>query len=120
MKRFLIRVGLTLLLVVLLHAATLLLFGNGKADGFYLRFVASPPSSMILGNSRAAQAIVPSLLDSIIRRTVPAHKATLNYSFTLSTSPYGYYYFESVRRKIADNATDGLFILAVDPWSISR
>ncbi len=43
----------------------------------------------------------------------------LNYAFTLAESPYGPGYLSSIRRKLAPDTKNGLFILAVDPWSLS-
>lgn len=69
---------------------------------------------MILGTSRAAQGLVPDVLDKLLNRSV------YNYSFTLSTSPYGPVYLESIKKKLDPTVTDGVFILSVDPWSLSN
>jgi hypothetical protein len=43
----------------------------------------------------------------------------LNYAFTLAESPYGPGYLSSIQRKLAPGTRHGLFVLAVDPWSLS-
>jgi hypothetical protein len=46
-------------------------------------------------------------------------KPFLNYSFTLTHSPYGPAYLRSIQRKLRPGVKNGLFIVAVDPWSLS-
>ncbi len=47
------------------------------------------------------------------------NKKIYNYSFTLAHSPFGPVYLESIKKKIIPNTKDGLFIITIDPWSIS-
>jgi hypothetical protein len=42
-----------------------------------------------------------------------------NYSFTISHSPFGPVYLKSIQRKLRDDTRSGVFIVAVDPWSVS-
>lgn len=119
MRKFLIKVGIALCVVALIHMVTVMLFANGKINGYYLRFTTSAKHSLILGNSRAAQAILPHLLDSSLA-PLNFQGPMFNYSFSLSTSPYGPFYLESIKKKLDWSTRNGLFILAVDPWSISR
>lgn len=90
---------------------------NGYVDPFYARFASPPAGSLILGTSRAAQAVKPSVLVAHLggRFTGP----WLNYAFTLGESPYGPGYLSSIRRKLAPQVRGGLFVLAVDPWSLA-
>jgi hypothetical protein len=119
MKRFLIKISVVLFLGCALHIATVIFFANGKIDNFYLRFTSARQSSLILGNSRSAQGLMPSVIENELRNF--SHEGSLyNYSFTLSTSPYGPYYLQSIRKKLDPKTRNGLFILSVDPWSISR
>jgi hypothetical protein len=46
-------------------------------------------------------------------------KDLYNYSFTVVHSPYGEAYLNSIKSKVAESAKNGVFILTVDPWSIS-
>ncbi|RZK48424.1 MAG: hypothetical protein EOO59_16825, partial [Hymenobacter sp.] len=90
---------------------------RGYVDAFYARFASPPAGSLVLGTSRAAQAILPSALAARLGRHYDG--PWLNYAFTLAESPYGPGYLSSIRRKLAAGTTQGLFILAVDPWSLS-
>ena len=87
---------------------------DGHTDAFYLRFASPRQSSLILGTSRAAQGINPSAMNSILQ-----NNNIYNFSFSVAHSPYGPVYLESIKRKIKMNAKNGIFILTVDPWSIS-
>ncbi|MGI4738747.1 MAG: hypothetical protein ACRYG7_26555 [Janthinobacterium lividum] len=86
-------------------------------DAFYARFTAPPAASLVLGTSRAAQAVLP----GVLRARLGGRYAGpwLNYAFTLYQSPYGPSYLASIRRKLAPGTRQGLFVLAVDPWSLA-
>lgn len=118
MKKFLVKVGIAVGLAVAIHGVTVLLFANGKIDGFYLRFTTPPQHSLVLGNSRAAQGIVPSVVEASLTN-LNFQGPLFNYGFSLSTSPYGPFYLESIKKKLDPTTRGGLFILSVDPWSIS-
>lgn len=90
---------------------------RGYVDAFYARFAAPPAASLVLGTSRAAQAIKPSVLAARLGGRYQG--PWLNYAFTLAESPYGPGYLSSIERKLAPGTTNGLFVLAVDPWSLS-
>lgn len=99
---------------------------DGRTDPFYLRFTTPKQHSLILGTSRAAQGILPGVIDS-----VTGHAGMFNYAMTVANSPYGEVYFESIKEKLIsapisaslderfDGRRDGMFILEVSPWSIS-
>ncbi|GAA4493460.1 hypothetical protein GCM10023172_02040 [Hymenobacter ginsengisoli] len=89
----------------------------GYVDAFYARFAAPPASSLVLGTSRAAQAIKPGVLAAQLGSRYQG--PWLNYAFTLAESPYGPGYLSSIERKLAPGTQHGLFVLAVDPWSLS-
>lgn len=86
-------------------------------DAFYARFTAPAAASLVLGTSRAAQAVLPAVLHARLGQRYQG--PWLNYAFTLYESPYGPAYLASVRRKLAPGTTHGLFVLAVDPWALS-
>ncbi|GAB3848129.1 hypothetical protein GCM10028822_10520 [Hymenobacter terrigena] len=90
---------------------------RGGVDAFYGRFTSPPAGSLILGTSRAAQGIRPAVLAARLGRQFEG--PLLNYAFTLTHSPYGPAYLASIRRKLRPEVRNGLFILAVDPWSLS-
>ena len=91
---------------------------RGYVDAFYARFAAPPAGSLVLGTSRAAQGIKPSVLAARLRPK-GYEGPWLNYAFTLAESPYGPGYLSSIRRKLAPGTKKGLFVLAVDPWSLA-
>lgn len=118
MTKLLLRVALLLGAVGLLGALGIGLgLRRGYVDAFYARFAAPPAGSLVLGTSRAAQAIKPSVLAA--RLGGQYQGPWLNYAFTLAESPYGPGYLGSIQRKLAPGTRHGLFVLAVDPWSLS-
>ena len=90
---------------------------RGYVDAFYARFTSPPAGSLVLGTSRAAQGIRPAVLAARLGERYAG--PWLNYAFTLAESPYGPGYLSSIERKLAPGTTHGLFVLAVDPWSLS-
>ena len=90
---------------------------RGRVDAFYGRFTSPLAGSLIVGTSRAAQGIRPAVLAA--RLAGPFEGPLLNYAFTLTHSPYGPAYLRSIRRKLRPEVKNGLFIVAVDPWSLS-
>jgi hypothetical protein len=117
MRRLLLRL---LVLTAALGAGLLALLPvlrSGRVDAFYARFTSPPAGSLIVGTSRAAQGILP---DVIMKQTATAFEGPLlNYAFTLTHSPYGPAYLASIRRKLKPETKNGLFIVAVDPWSLA-
>jgi len=86
---------------------------DGYSDTFYIKFTTPKQSSLILGTSRAAQGLQPKIIDSILK------KQFLNYSFSVLHSPFGQTYLNSVKKKLDKSTKQGVFIIAVDPWSLS-
>lgn len=93
------------------------LLENGTADPFYQRFVTPKQEALILGNSKAAKGIIPSILNERLTDVYPA--SLYNYSFTVYNSPFGPAYLESIKKKLAEYDGKRCFIITVDPWSIS-
>lgn len=90
-----------------------LFLADGKTDAFYLRFTTAKQHSLILGTSRAAQGLRPDVLNSQLGTEL------YNYSFTLGQSPYGPTYYKSIKAKLDTTQDSSIFILSVDPYSIS-
>ena len=90
---------------------------RGGVDAFYGRFTSPRAGSLVLGTSRAAQGIRPAVLTARLGGRFAG--PLLNYAFTLTHSPYGPAYLASIRRKLRPEVKNGLFIVAVDPWSLS-
>jgi hypothetical protein len=87
---------------------------QGGSDNFYLRFTTPRQRSMVVGTSRAAQGLVPSVLNQKLSKT---SGDIYNYAFTVHHSPFGKSYLKGIQRKLSGDTT-GYFIIAVDPWSI--
>lgn len=118
MLKLIVRLAVLLGVVGLLGGLGLLVgLRNGYVDAFYARFASPPAGSLIVGTSRAAQAIKPSVLAARLNGRFSG--PWLNYAFTLGESPYGPGYLSSIRRKLAPQVRGGIFVLAVDPWSLS-
>ena len=62
MSRFLIKL-IVFSIFPTLTLYYLLLMENGTADPFYQRFTTSKQEALILGNSKAAQGIIPTILN---------------------------------------------------------
>ncbi|GGG40292.1 hypothetical protein [Bizionia arctica] len=84
---------------------------DGRFDPFYKRFTSSKQSSLILGSSRAAQGLVPSVFNEELNKD-----GFYNYSFTFNTSPFGPTYLNSIKNKFNEESTNNIFIISVDPW----
>ena len=112
MKKFVLRTLVFLLLFVPLIYWTFSL-ADGYTDPFYIRFTTPRQNSLILGTSRAAQGLHPDVINKVLDSDI------FNYAFTKAHSPFGPIYLNSIRKKIDQNAKNGLFIVTVDPWSIS-
>lgn len=116
MKRFILKLAL----FSVFPFASLLgvfLLENGTTDPFYQRFTTPKQNSLVLGTSKAAQGIVPSVINEELNGVFEGK--IYNYSFTVNSSPFGPVYLESIKRKLTDESRPGYFIVTVDPWSIS-
>lgn len=102
----------------LLVAIAIFFKADGSLDECYLRFTTPRQTSLILGTSRAAQGLRPHVLDSVLNAAGHAVRS-YNYSFAIGFSNYGPAYYSSIQKKLDPQARDGVFILSVDPWSIS-
>lgn len=93
-------------LVILIYSA------GGSTDPFYIRFTTPKHKNMIIGTSRAAQGLQPHVFKYILNKHIG------NYAFTVTHSPFGKVYLQSIKLKHSKEK-NGIFIIAVDPWSIS-
>ncbi len=113
MRQYLVKI--VILSIVVASSISLVFFqADEKTDAFYKRFTTPKQSSLILGSSRAAQGVMPSVLNKELDNT-----AFYNYSFTFNTSPYGPTYFNSIDKKLDKTTNKNKFIITVDPWVIS-
>jgi hypothetical protein len=91
---------------------------DGSTDPFYEKVASPKQSSLIIGTSRSSQGIRPDVIENIFSQNGQELKL-FNFSFTHSHSPYGPVYLNSIKNKLQDSSDPDLFIVAIDPWSIS-
>lgn len=115
MNRFLIKSLLFLVFGISVLFAVLSA-ENGNADPFHLKLVGPKQQSLIIGNSKAAQGLIPDVLDRILENN--QYPRFFNFSFAVNMSSFGSVYKESIQAKLDPNTDNGLFIIAVDPWSL--
>ncbi len=113
MRKFIIKTALFLGIVATAFGL-ILAQADGRTDPFYVRFTTPPKDNLILGTSRSAQGLQPSEFRNILG------KEFFNYSFTIAHSPFGSVYLNSIKRKLNPDVKDGIYIITVDPWSISN
>ena len=102
----------------MLYGFFILYNAGPHTDYFYNRFAQPKAPSLIAGSSRAAQGIIPSVIDSTLAPT-PYTPPLFNYAFTIHNSPYSPCYFEALKKKF-DGDEGGLFILTVEPFMLSN
>lgn len=114
MKRFIIH---TCQFLFLLLAGFFIVFSmaDGTTDAFYKKLSSPKQSSMIVGSSRVSQGVHPHIIDSVL-----GTRNLYNYGFTITSSPYGEAYYNSIFSKLNKASKNGLFIIAVSPWALSE
>lgn len=112
MNRFLKKLSLWLFPLLFLYLI-LGTFADGNTDDNYRHFT-SKASSIILGDSRGSQAVIPYILDAKIKG-----KTFDNFALNITHSPYGLLYLKALKKKLIANTKDGVFILTVSPWNLS-
>lgn len=115
MARFLGKI-LIFSLFPLLTLFGVFLLENGKADPFYRKVIGGKKKSLIIGTSKAAQGIVPSVLNT--KLGLIDENELYNFAFTILHSPFGDAYYTAIQKKLHEDTKDGLFIVTVDPWSL--
>ncbi|MBR5983743.1 MAG: hypothetical protein IK025_08525 [Bacteroidales bacterium] len=113
MRRFLIKLLVILVIPILFIGFSFLFWLNGYIDPYYMRISSPRQSSMILGTSRSSLGLVPSVFEK------NGYNNVFNYSFTIADSPWGEDYYNSICKKLDTTSNNGLFVLTVDPFSIS-
>ncbi len=117
MRAFLLRTLIALALVAVLHHLAAL-HADGWTDPFYLRFTSGKQRSLIVGTSRAAQGLKPDALNASLDATFEG--PLFNFAFTVDHSPFGSIYLHALQAKLEARTTNGIFLVAVDPWSLSK
>lgn len=112
MRRFLLQIAVFSVLVL---GSVYVVFtrASGYHDYFYLRFTSPQQQNLILGTSKAAQGMQPAEFEKILQQPF------YNYAFTIAHSPFGPTYLNSIQKKIDPETKNGIFVITLDPWSIS-
>ena len=114
MRAFLFKAVLALLVLAAMHIAAAFQ-ADGNLDEFYLRFTTPRQKSLVLGGSRAAQGIHPSVFNGGDAGAL-FEGPLYDFAFTIAHSPYGPTYLRAIAAKLDTTSRNGLFILQVDPW----
>jgi len=117
MKSFLIKT-FCFLLISAGGILSVFMLADGTTDPYYKRLTTPKQHSLILGTSRAANALNPAVFDDILQTT--PNNRFFNYSFDVFISSYSPAYYKSIQRKLDKNTSDGTFILSVTPWNLSN
>jgi hypothetical protein len=90
---------------------------QGQVDYFYSKFT-HQAGSLILGISRANDGISPAIIEQNFTEDEIAFPV-LNFAFAHQTSDFGPVYLKAMQKKILPETKNGLFILEINPASLS-
>jgi hypothetical protein len=111
-KNFWIKITVVLIGIILLHVSMLPLVDGSISIGLS-KVSAGNHKNLIIGTSRIAQTLQPKALNDVL------HKQFLNFAIDAATTSYSETYNKAIANIIPDNCKDGMFILAMDPWTIT-
>jgi hypothetical protein len=118
MKTFFKYIALYLILVALVTAAYVgvIYLDPDLVDDFYYRVTTPKENSLILGGSRAAQGIRPSIVND---RLCSDDNEIINHAFALGLSSVGPNYLRGIKQKLKQESRNGIFIFSVNPWTVT-
>jgi len=90
---------------------------HDEADSLYPKIASPPAKSLVIGSSRAAQGILPEILDSAFESQYDL--PSFNFAFSHFHSRFGPVYLRAVRNKLDTSAKNGLFIVEIDPIALA-
>lgn len=90
---------------------------QGQVDYFYSKFT-HQAGSMVIGISRANDGIVPSVVEQNFGNDKIDYPV-LNFAFTNQISDFGPVYLNAIKKKILPGTKNGLFIIEINPGSLS-
>lgn len=106
-------------MVICLGVFTYILMTNGKhVDSFYEKFTTPKVNSLIIGDSRGLQGIVPKEVDKSLKNS-KYDLPMFNYAFTIGQARIGPLYRKSILRKLNQKSTNGLFLVSLTPLMLS-
>ena len=109
---FFMKLFAVMVVVVVAHGISILFIAGHNIQD-YNKCIGSPQKNIIIGTSRASQALQPSELKKVTGQSF------FNFAFNGSLSKYGDVYNAAIFKKLDTTASQGTFILAVDPWSLA-
>ncbi|MFZ9846740.1 MAG: hypothetical protein ACO3EE_01160 [Flavobacteriales bacterium] len=114
MKKFALKYFVFFALIGLFVFTALPMFLKGWVDEYYIHFLRSG-KSLVIGSSRAAQG----LSSEEISKGYGKNFDMENFGFGAAVSSYGPVYFDAIKEKVAASNEQELFILEVNPWTIT-
>ena len=113
MRKFIKHITLFTTLSILIAVSALFIlikYYGPYIDPFYKRFTDYHRGGLIIGTSRAAQAVEPSCFGD----------STYNFSFTVKLSPFDSTYFKLIKKyhPISTYDSQRIHIISVDPWGL--
>lgn len=112
-SKFWLKLAIIATILLLMHGAMLLIV-DGRNNIALYKVSGEKKQNLIIGSSRIAQALNPDVFYEQTQRDF------LNLAISLSSTSYSEMYNEVIFEKLDENTSDGIFILALDPWIISR
>lgn len=117
MRRFIKKTVLVAATVLAIFAILFAAIPSGRIGDVYRRVSSPKQSSLVIGTSRAAQAINPEIINTKLKTYGRA--PLYNFAFHLDASSYNAVYEKAIFSKLTGRpAQRGIFILAVDPWAL--
>lgn len=119
MKRFVIGTSAAAVIVLLIFLTAFAIIPSGRLGDVYERVSSPLQSSLVIGTSRAAQAVNPGIINARLKNLYSA--PLYNFAFHLDASSYNTVYETAIYKKLAPyNGECNLYILAVDPWALRK
>ncbi len=117
MKKFVIKTAVAVLTTVALFVIAFCVIPSGRIGDVYPRVSSPLQQSLVIGTSRAAQAVNPAIVNAKLQGI---YSPTLyNFAFHLDASSYNEVYENAIYKKLAPyDGHCNLFVLTVDPWAL--
>ncbi len=117
MKKFVIKTAVAVLITVALFVMAFCVIPSGRIGDVYPRVSSPLQQSLVIGTSRAAQAVNPEIINAKLQGV---YSPTLyNFAFHLDASSYNEVYESAIYKKLAPkDGHSNLFVLTVDPWAL--
>lgn len=117
MKRFVFGTSVAAVIVLLIFGAAFAMTPSGRLGDVYERVSSPLQSSLVIGTSRAAQAVNPEIIIAHLKNIYPT--PLYNFAFHLDASTYNPVYETAIYKKLTpSDEKRNLFVLAVDPWAL--